>query len=77
MIQFDELYLIAVIEGKQYRIVFDKLGFDGRNCLRCALSGKPECRYYPCYFSELDSHFYYEEIPKETYNAMRRLVREG
>lgn len=64
MIQFDELDLIAVIEGKQYRIVFDKLGFASRNCLRCALSGKPECRYYPCYFPKIKSHFYYEEIPK-------------
>ena len=77
MIQFEDLDLIAVIGNKLYIIVFDNQGFASKNCLRCDLSGKPECQLYACYSRKLDKHFYYEEIPKKTNPSMRRLCDEG
>ena len=63
MIQFEDLDLIAVIKGKQYRIVFDKDLYAYKYCSLCALKAKLECGLYACYTDKLDKHFHYEEIP--------------
>lgn len=62
MIQFENLDLIAVIKGEQYRIVSQKGSFGPTFCAKCDLYEKPECKEYACYSPKLDMHFHYEKI---------------
>lgn len=64
MIQFENLDLIAVIKGEQYKIVSQKGSFGPTFCAKCDLYKKPECKEYTCYSPKLDMHFRYEKIHK-------------
>lgn len=64
MILFDKLELIAIIEGKQYKIVIDGLYNNSASCEKCALYKLPVCEKYACSSSQHDLNFHYEEIPK-------------
>ena len=64
MIKLEDLDLIAVIKGEQYRIVSQKGPFGPTFCSKCDLYEKPECEEYACISPELDMHFRYEKIQK-------------
>ena len=64
MIQFEDLDLIAVVEGKPYKIVIDGDFYNFGDCPKCALNELPACDKYACLSSQHDLSFHYEEIPK-------------
>ena len=63
MIQFEDLDLIAVIEGKQYNIVIDGPFESPAYCEKCALSALMICSDYACSSAKHDLDYHYEEIP--------------
>lgn len=63
MIKFNELEIIAVIEGKPYKIIIDgNFSYDA-GCYKCALHNLPVCKKYACSSSQHDLSYHYEEIP--------------
>lgn len=64
MIQFEDLDLITVIEGKQYRVVIDGSFDTNLSCENCAFKGLPLCDKYECAILKHYLPFHYEEIPK-------------
>lgn len=76
MIQFEDLDLITVIKGKHYKIVFDDPFSFIYNCSKCAFIGLSICREYACSSGQHQLQYHYEEIPKKTNPANRRLCDE-
>ena len=77
MIQFEDLDLICRVDNHFYKLVVTGSYPDLNAESKCALAGTSLCGIMPCLSYKFKMFFYYEEISKETCNAMRRLVHEG
>ena len=77
MIKFEDLDLICRVDNHFYKVVIDGFMPPLYACKKCALFGNSLCNNLACNSPQFKFHYHYEEITKETYNALRRLVREG
>ena len=71
MIHFEDLDLICRIDNHFYKLVIDGQEPLADCCERCALDMIKTCSMVTCSAVKYKMHFHYEEISKETCDAMR------
>ena len=77
MIHFKDLDLICRVDGHIYKVVYDGKVYPFGSCENCSLAYVPLCKILPCYDSQSEIHFHYEDITKEIMATIRRLCHEG
>ena len=76
MIYFNDLDLICHINNHFYKLVIDGYTTLPNWCSKCAFYKKTLCNNITCCSVEFNIHFHYEEIPKETCDAMWLFLRK-